>query len=105
MKKFAILFILPVLVFVNADSQSVLHKKLSDSVRVLLLMDDDYGANYNVDDESMNIDELIISFGWDYDIAGIKDTLHPCETARPGRERPERFRQWAGAPPSRCWRA
>jgi putative intracellular protease/amidase len=53
----------------------------SDPVRVLLLMDDDYGANYNIDDESMNIDELITSYGWTYDIAGLKDTIYPCETA------------------------
>jgi len=50
-------------------------------VHILLLMDDDYGANFNVDDESLNIAELFESFGWELSIAALNDTVQPCEEA------------------------
>ncbi len=74
MKKIIIFLACLIILFVSSAAQD-------QPVRVLMLMDDDYGANFNVDDESMNIEELITSFGWSYDIAGLKDTLYPCETA------------------------
>lgn len=46
-----------------------------------MLIDDDYGANFNVDDESMNIAELFKSYGWHYSIVSTKDTVQPCEGA------------------------
>jgi putative intracellular protease/amidase len=81
MKKTAIFLSLFAFFILPATAQDQTGQTSGKPVRVLLLMDDDYGANYNVDDESMNIDELITSFGWTYEIAGLKDTLYPCETA------------------------
>ena len=80
MKK-SVFFLAFLLFILHTALQDLPGQASSEPVRVLLLMDDDYGANYNIDDESMNIDELIKSFGWTYDIAGLKDTLYPCETA------------------------
>jgi putative intracellular protease/amidase len=44
-------------------------------------MDNDYGANFNVDDESMNIAELFESFGWICKIVSVGDSVQPCEGA------------------------
>ncbi|KPK87165.1 MAG: hypothetical protein AMS27_03445 [Bacteroides sp. SM23_62_1] len=53
----------------------------TNKVQVLLLIDDNYGANFNVDDESMNIAELFESFGWVCNIISVKDSVQPCEGA------------------------
>ena len=70
MKKIAIFLSLFAFFIIPATAQDQTGQTSGKPVRVLLLMDD----------ESMNIDELITSFGWTYDIAGLKDTLYPCET-------------------------
>ena len=52
-------------------------------IRILLLMDDKYGANYNIEDDKNNIKETFEEFGWKVSIAGVLNTLEPCSYGSP----------------------
>jgi len=53
-----------------------------ESRRVLLLADDSWGANWNIDDEKSNISELFLSYGWKLDLASVKGEIAACAFAR-----------------------
>jgi len=52
------------------------------SPRILLLADDLWGANWNIEDEKPNIKEFFLSYGWELDLASVKAELAPCAFAR-----------------------
>ncbi|MEZ5359994.1 MAG: FG-GAP-like repeat-containing protein [Candidatus Zixiibacteriota bacterium] len=49
-----------------------------DDVRVLLLLGENYGANYNIDDNTPSIREQFENFGWDITVTGVYDTMNSC---------------------------
>jgi len=53
-----------------------------DSPRILLLADDLWGANWNIEDEKPNIKEIFLSYGWKLDLASVKEEIVPCAFAR-----------------------
>jgi putative intracellular protease/amidase len=50
--------------------------------RVLLLADDSWGANWNVEDEKSSLSEMFLSYGWRLDLASVKGEVAACEFAR-----------------------
>ncbi len=50
--------------------------------RVLLLADDSWGANWNIEDEKSSLSEMFLSYGWKLDIASVKGDVAACEFAR-----------------------
>ncbi len=49
-----------------------------DSISILLLMDQDLGANYDVQDGNDNIREHLEGFGWHITTAGLFETMNRC---------------------------
>ena len=55
----------------------------SQKVRVLLIMDDDFGVSYKIAVKSiLSIKQQFEDFGWDLTVAGVKDTLIPCSWSK-----------------------
>ncbi len=54
----------------------------NDSRRILLLADDSWGANWNIEDEKSSLSELFLSYGWKLDLASVKGEVASCEFAR-----------------------
>jgi putative intracellular protease/amidase len=54
----------------------------NDSRRILLLADDSWGANWNIEDEKSSLSEMFLSFGWKLDLASVKGEVASCEFAR-----------------------
>ncbi len=50
--------------------------------RVILLADDSWGANWNIEDEKSSLSELFLSYGWRLDLASVKGEIAACEFAR-----------------------
>lgn len=50
--------------------------------RVLLLADDSWGANWNIEDEKSSLSEMFLSYGWKLDLASVKGEIAACEFAR-----------------------
>ena len=49
-------------------------------INVLLIADDNYGSSFVVgDDKIKSISQQFEEFGWNMIIAGVKDTLRPCD--------------------------
>lgn len=54
--------------------------KANNNINVLLIVDDSYGTSFIVGDEEIkSIKQQFEDFGWIITIAGIKDTINPCE--------------------------
>lgn len=53
-----------------------------ESRRVLLLADDSWGANWNIEDEKSSICEWLLSYGWKLDLASVKGEIAACAFAR-----------------------
>ncbi len=51
-----------------------------DDVHVLLLLGQNYGANYNIDDGNPSIREQFENFGWNITVTGVLDTMRNCNT-------------------------
>jgi putative intracellular protease/amidase len=54
----------------------------NDPPRVLILADDSWGANWNIEDEKSSLSEMFLSFGWKLDLASVKGEVASCEFAR-----------------------
>jgi len=54
----------------------------NDAPRILLLADDSWGANWNIEDEKSSLSELFLSYGWKLDLASVKGEIGSCEFAR-----------------------
>ena len=50
-------------------------------VKVLLLVDDLYGASLNIEDNQNNILENFAAYGWDVSIASCMEEVNPCSWA------------------------
>ena len=50
--------------------------------RVLLLADDSWGANWNIEDEKSSLSEMFLSYGWKLDLASVKGEVAACEFAQ-----------------------
>jgi putative intracellular protease/amidase len=55
----------------------------SRKVKVLLILDDDFGANFLISQNGLlSIKEQFENYGWDLTLAGIKDSLISCDWSR-----------------------
>jgi putative intracellular protease/amidase len=54
----------------------------NDPPRVLLLADDSWGANWNIEDEKSSLSEMFLSYGWKLDLASVNGEVASCEFAR-----------------------
>lgn len=54
----------------------------NDPPRVLLLADDGWGANWNIEDEKSSLCEIFLSCGWKLELASVKGEVASCEFAR-----------------------
>jgi putative intracellular protease/amidase len=52
------------------------------SRRVLLLADDGWGANWNIEDEKSSIGEMLLSYGWTLHLASVKGEIAACAFAQ-----------------------
>jgi putative intracellular protease/amidase len=71
-----------VLVFGTAISGQAGISYPNDSPRILLLADDSWGANWNIEDEKSSLSEMFLSYGWKLDLASVKGEVASCEFAR-----------------------
>ncbi len=62
---------------VTASSIDI-YENFADDVSILLLMYNNYGANYNIQDESDNIREQFESYGWTITTAALSSEITPC---------------------------
>jgi len=53
-----------------------------ESRRVLLLADDSWGANWNIEDENSSINEMLLSYGWKLHVASVKGEVAACAFAQ-----------------------
>ena len=53
----------------------------STDIRVLLLTDNQYGANYNYHDANNSILEHFESYGWNLTLAALQNQVYPCSYA------------------------
>ena len=53
----------------------------NDDVKILLVTDSAYGANYNIKDARGSIRKQLNAFGWKMDIAAPFDTVMPCSVS------------------------
>lgn len=54
----------------------------NDPPRVLLLADDSWGANWNIEDDKSSLCEIFLSYGWNLELASVKGEVASCEFAR-----------------------
>jgi putative intracellular protease/amidase len=73
-----ILLLLPVTVFLGKMGATV----QNDAPHILLLADDSWGANWNIEDEKSSLSEMFLSYGWKLDLASVKGEIASCEFAR-----------------------
>lgn len=59
-----------------AARQSV--KEDGGRVRALLVLDDEYGANFLIEDEIPNIRSRLRDYGWDLTTAAVQEVVRPC---------------------------
>jgi len=50
--------------------------------RILLLADDGWGANWNIQDDKSSICKMFLSYGWKLDLASVRGEVASCEFAR-----------------------
>lgn len=49
-----------------------------EEVRALLVLDDEYGANFLIEDEIPNIRTQLLRYGWELTTAAVQEEIRPC---------------------------